>query len=87
MNDVLTLPPNSLVGRGIGDNHPPLQEILAEELAADRERAADLLASAKAARIENARSRSQSAQRAARRRIAGGEWRLWSNAPTAFCRP
>jgi hypothetical protein len=31
-----------------------LQEILAEELAADRERAADLLASAKAARIENA---------------------------------
>lgn len=52
MTEVMTLPPNSLAGRSIGDNQPPLSEVLAEELAPDRARAAELLASAAAARIE-----------------------------------
>lgn len=51
MND---LPINTLAGRGIGDNRPPLAEVLAEELAADRARADELLAAARKARIENA---------------------------------
>lgn len=54
MNDIL--PVNTLAGRGIGDNSAaaPLAEVLADELAADKARAAELLASARAARIESA---------------------------------
>lgn len=47
---------NTLAGRGIGDNSAtaPLADILSEDLAPDRARAAELLASAATARIENA---------------------------------
>ncbi len=55
MNDIGTaLPVNTLAGRGIGDNKPPLHEVLDEELADDRARADELLAAARAARIESA---------------------------------
>lgn len=54
MDDILPL--NSLAGRGIGDNSAavPLAEVLSEELAADRERADELLAAAREAWIETA---------------------------------
>lgn len=52
MNDI-ALPINTLAGRGIGDNRPPLAEVLAEEQHIYRERADELLASAKSAQITN----------------------------------
>lgn len=48
------LPINQLAGRGHNSEAAPLAEILAEELAADRVRADELLAAAAAARIESA---------------------------------
>lgn len=50
----IALPPNTLAGRGIGDNKPPLSELLAEELATDKARAEELLTAAREARIESA---------------------------------
>jgi hypothetical protein len=54
MNDVLTMPPNTLAGRGIGDNRPPLAEVPRRRACRRQTRAHELLESALNARIENA---------------------------------
>jgi hypothetical protein len=54
MTDVGILPVNTLAGRGHNSAAVPLAEVLSEELALDKARADELLASAGQARIESA---------------------------------
>lgn len=54
MNDIGTLPVNTLAGRGHNSEAVPLAEVLSEELSADQARAAELLDATLNARIETA---------------------------------